>query len=143
MLSRQAVCGSQCSPLSLVESQRVVACSSLVLYGIRDRWLPCTERSYYRRPYAICFPQHLNWRLENSVLFNDNCRETQVVRWSISTRTANTDRSASPASAPASAVRSGCTRHSPGWSPSSSGSKLTPGWLLSLEHNKYLHHLSL
>ena len=29
------------------------ACSSLVLYGIRDRWLPCTERSYYRRPYAI------------------------------------------------------------------------------------------
>ena len=27
--------------------------SSLVLYGIRDRWLPCTERSYYRRPYAI------------------------------------------------------------------------------------------
>ena len=23
------------------------ACSSLVLYGIRDRWLPCTERSYY------------------------------------------------------------------------------------------------
>ena len=25
----------------------------LVLYGIRDRWLPCTERSYYRRPYAI------------------------------------------------------------------------------------------
>ena len=26
---------------------------SLVLYGIRDRWLPCTERSYYRRPYAI------------------------------------------------------------------------------------------
>ena len=29
------------------------ACSSLVLYCIRDRWLPCTERSYYRRPYAI------------------------------------------------------------------------------------------
>ena len=26
---------------------------SLVLYGKRDRWLPCTERSYYRRPYAI------------------------------------------------------------------------------------------
>ena len=23
-------------------------CSSLVLYGIRDRWLPCTERIYYR-----------------------------------------------------------------------------------------------
>ena len=22
------------------------ACSSLVLYGIRERWLPCTERSY-------------------------------------------------------------------------------------------------
>ena len=33
--------------------QRVFACSSLVLYGIRDRWLPCTERSYYRRPDAI------------------------------------------------------------------------------------------
>ena len=32
---------------------RVSACSSLVLYGIRDRWLPCTERSYYRRPNAI------------------------------------------------------------------------------------------
>ena len=27
--------------------------SSLVLYGIRDSWLPCTERSYNRRPYAI------------------------------------------------------------------------------------------
>ena len=27
--------------------------SSLVLYGIRDSWLPCTERSYHRRPYAI------------------------------------------------------------------------------------------
>ena len=26
---------------------------SLVLYVIRDRWLPCTERFYYRRPYAI------------------------------------------------------------------------------------------
>ena len=24
------------------------ACSSLVLYVIRDSWLPCTERSYYR-----------------------------------------------------------------------------------------------
>ena len=22
-------------------------------HGIRDRWLPCTERSYYRPPYAI------------------------------------------------------------------------------------------
>ena len=22
------------------------ACSSLVLYGIRDRWLPCTVRSF-------------------------------------------------------------------------------------------------
>ena len=27
--------------------------SSLVLYGIWDKWLPCTERIYYRRPYAI------------------------------------------------------------------------------------------
>ena len=26
------------------------AYSSLVLYGIRDRWLPCTERSYYGAP---------------------------------------------------------------------------------------------
>ena len=26
------------------------ACSSLVLYGKRDRWLPCTERSYYGAP---------------------------------------------------------------------------------------------
>ena len=34
-------------------TQRVSACSSLCLYGIRDRWLQCTERSYYRRPYAI------------------------------------------------------------------------------------------
>ena len=25
----------------------------LVLYGRRDMWLPCTERSYYGRPYAI------------------------------------------------------------------------------------------
>ena len=25
----------------------------MVLYGIRDRWLPWTEKSYYRRPYAI------------------------------------------------------------------------------------------
>ena len=59
---------NQSGPLSLVEECRgsaligredhsvdhwVFACSSLVLYGIRDRWLPCTERSYYRRPYAI------------------------------------------------------------------------------------------
>ena len=34
-------------------ARRLGACSSLVLYGIRDRWLQCTERSYYRRPYAI------------------------------------------------------------------------------------------
>ena len=25
----------------------------MVLDGIRDRWLPCTERSYYGRPCAI------------------------------------------------------------------------------------------
>ena len=29
-----------------------VATPALLCY-IRDRWLPCTERSYYRRPYAI------------------------------------------------------------------------------------------
>ena len=41
--------------LSLVESLIVLLLqlSYLVLYGIRDRWLPCTERSYYRRPDAI------------------------------------------------------------------------------------------
>ena len=27
--------------------------SELVLYGIKDSWLPCTERSYYRLPYGI------------------------------------------------------------------------------------------
>ena len=35
--------------LSLVESFMVRWCYT----SIRDRWLPCTERSYYRRPYAI------------------------------------------------------------------------------------------
>ena len=34
------------SPL-LGALERKIPCSSLVLYGIRDRWLPCTERSYY------------------------------------------------------------------------------------------------
>ena len=43
----------QSCPLSLVVVQRVFACSSLVLYGIRDSWLPYTERIYYRRPYGI------------------------------------------------------------------------------------------
>ena len=38
---------------SVAPPARVFACSLLVLYGIRDRWLQCTERSYYRRPYAI------------------------------------------------------------------------------------------
>ena len=28
------------------------ACSSLVLYGIRDRWLPCTERIYHGGPWC-------------------------------------------------------------------------------------------
>ena len=27
--------------------------STLFETFIRDRWLPCTKRSYYRRPYAI------------------------------------------------------------------------------------------
>ena len=27
--------------------------SMFVLYGKRDTWLPCMERSYYRRPYAL------------------------------------------------------------------------------------------
>ena len=43
--------------LSLVESfivlLRQLYYAIKNLYGIRDRWLPCTERSYYRRPYAI------------------------------------------------------------------------------------------
>ena len=47
-----ALTEEQCSPLSLVERIIVLlrqlsyailfACSSLVLYGIRDSWLPCT-----------------------------------------------------------------------------------------------------
>ena len=37
-------------PARHIQSPLLGACSSLVLYGIRLR---CTERSYYRRPYAI------------------------------------------------------------------------------------------
>ena len=50
---------TQCSPLSLVEECRGSALIGREMmlrqlsYAIRDRWLPCTERSYYRRPYAI------------------------------------------------------------------------------------------
>ena len=32
----------------------------LVLYGIRDRWLPWTEKSYYRRPYADKEPARIS-----------------------------------------------------------------------------------
>ena len=39
--------------LGALERKKYFACSSLVLYGVRDRWLPCMERSYYWSPYAI------------------------------------------------------------------------------------------
>ena len=32
----------------------------MVLYGIRDRWLPWTEKSYYRRPYADKEPARIS-----------------------------------------------------------------------------------
>ena len=39
---------------SLSLASYLMACLELVLYGIRiHRWLPCTERIYYRRTYAI------------------------------------------------------------------------------------------
>ena len=37
--------------LSLVE--RIIVLVRQLSYAIKDSWLPCTERSYYRRPYAI------------------------------------------------------------------------------------------
>ena len=49
---------------SNAKTQRVSACSSLVLYGIRDRWLPCTERSHYRAQFL---GSNLDIEVDNSV----------------------------------------------------------------------------